>query len=76
MEYYYQKKILQMNGGCRIMKVGFGGGIIVGALLGATISIMAEENFNFNRCIKAMNRAGRNISRCTGRLISSINRMI
>lgn len=58
------------------MRVGFGGGIIIGALIGAAVSLMAEENFNINRSIRAMNRAGRNISRCTGRLISSIYRMM
>jgi len=58
------------------MRVGFGGGIIIGALIGAAVSLMAEENFNMNRSIRAMNRAGRNISRCTGRLISNISRMV
>jgi|BioPla2DNA2_1021312.scaffolds.fasta_scaffold43941_2 hypothetical protein len=58
------------------MRVGFGGGIIIGALVGAAVSLMAEENFNVNRSIRAMNRAGRNISRCTGRFISSLTRMV
>ena len=58
------------------MKVGFGGGVIVGALVGAAISLMAEENFNINRSLRAMNRAGRNISRSAGRIVSSISRMI
>jgi len=58
------------------MRVGFGGGIILGALIGAAVSLMAEENFNLNRSIRAMNRAGRNISRCTSRIVSSISRMV
>lgn len=58
------------------MRVGFGGGIVIGALVGAAVSLMAEENFNVNRSIRAMSRAGRNISRYTGRIVSSISRMV
>ena len=35
-----------------VMRVGFGGGIIIGALVGAAVSLMAEENFNVNRSIR------------------------
>lgn len=58
------------------MKVGFGGGILLGAMVGAAMSIMAEENFNVNRSMRAMSRAGRNISRYTSRLVSNISHMM
>jgi hypothetical protein len=58
------------------MRVGFGGGILVGAVLGTVVSLMAEENFNFNRSMRAMSRAGRNISRYTGRVVSTLSRII
>ena len=58
------------------MRVGFGGGIFLGALVGAAVSLMAEENFNFNRSVRAINRAGRNISRYTGRVVSTLSHMV
>ncbi len=58
------------------MRVGFGGGIFLGAMVGAAISLMAEENFRMDRSVKAMNRAGRNIGRCAGRAYMSLRHMI
>ena len=58
------------------MRVGFGGGIFLGALVGAAVSLMAEENFNFNRSVRAMNRAGRNISRYSGRVVSTLSHIM
>jgi len=58
------------------MKVGFGGGIIVGAMLGAAISLMAEENFKCDRSVRAMRRTGRNIGRCAEKAYMAIRHMI
>lgn len=58
------------------MKTGFSGGLILGAIMGAMLSIMAEENFKMDRSIKAMKRSGRNISRCAGRAYMSLRHMI
>lgn len=58
------------------MRVGFGGGIMIGAMVGAAISLLAEENFNFNRSMRAMNRAGRNISRYGRRVINTMSHMM
>lgn len=58
------------------MKRGFVGGVIIGAVMGATVSIMAEENFNMNRSAKAMKRAGRNIGKCAGRAYKTMCHMI
>ncbi len=63
------------NGG-RIMRVGFGGGIMIGAMVGAAISILAEENFNFNRSMRAMSRAGRNITRYGRRVMNTMSHMM
>ncbi len=58
------------------MKMGFGGGVFIGALLGTTLSIMANENFRMDRSWKAMNRAGKNIGRKAGRAFASIKHMM
>jgi hypothetical protein len=58
------------------MRRGFGGGIFLGALIGTTLSIMAEENFRLDRSWKAMNRAGKNIGRRAGKAYNSIRHMM
>lgn len=58
------------------MRSGFSGGILLGALVGAALSIMAEENFRWDRSVKAMGRAGRNIGRCAGRAYTSMRHML
>ncbi|NLU53081.1 MAG: hypothetical protein GXX10_09515 [Clostridiaceae bacterium] len=58
------------------MKSGFYGGIVLGALMGAAISLMAEENFKWDRSVRAMNRAGRNIGRCAGRVYRTVRHMM
>lgn len=58
------------------MRVGFGGGIFIGAMVGAALSIMAEENFRWDRSMRAMNRAGRNIGRFAGKAYMSMRHMI
>lgn len=58
------------------MRSGFGGGIILGAIVGAAVSIMAEENFKWDRSVRAMNRAGRNIGRCAGRVYRQVRHMM
>ena len=58
------------------MKPGFGGGIIMGALIGAAFSIIAEENFRMDRSWRAMRRTGRNIGRCAGRAFMAMRHMI
>jgi hypothetical protein len=58
------------------MKVGFSGGVIIGAMLGAALSILAEENFRVDRSIRALNRAGKNIGRRAGKAIISLRHMI
>lgn len=56
------------------MKTGFGGGIFIGAIVGAALSFFAEENFKWDRSVRAMNRAGRNIGRMAGRTYMSMRR--
>lgn len=58
------------------MRMGFSGGMIIGAMVGAAISIMAEENFRLDRSIRTMKRTGRNIGRCAGRAYMSLRHMI
>ncbi|MGI6050328.1 MAG: hypothetical protein ACOYEI_05830 [Acetivibrionales bacterium] len=58
------------------MRKGFLGGVVFGAVMGATISIIAEENFKMDRSVKAMKRAGKNIGRCAGRAYSTMRHMI
>ncbi|MCX7774151.1 MAG: hypothetical protein N2376_13675 [Clostridia bacterium] len=58
------------------MKTGFSGGMIIGAMVGAAISLIAEENFRMDRSWKAMNRAGKNIGRMAGRTFMNIRHMI
>lgn len=58
------------------MRRGFSGGLFLGALIGTTLSFMAEENFRVDRTWKAMNKAGKNIGRKAGRMYSSIKHMI
>ncbi len=58
------------------MRKGFFGGVILGAVMGATMSLLAEENFRMDRSVKAMKRAGRNIGRCAGRAYTSMRHMM
>lgn len=58
------------------MRNGFGGGIIVGAIVGAALGLMAEENFRWDRSMKAMNRAGKNIGRCAGKAYVRMRHML
>ena len=58
------------------MRPGFGGGIIMGALIGAAFSIIAEENFRMDRSFRAMKRTGRNIGRCATRAYMAMRHMI
>jgi len=58
------------------MKPGFSCGIIMGAVIGAAFSIMAEENFRMDRSWRAMKRTGRNIGRCCGRALMSMRHII
>ncbi|NLM72727.1 MAG: hypothetical protein GX184_01660 [Clostridiaceae bacterium] len=58
------------------MRTGFGGGMLLGVMMGAALSIMAEENFKWDRSLKAMNRAGRNIGRRAGRAYMAIRHMM
>ena len=58
------------------MKPGFGSGIIMGAMIGAVFSIIAEENFRMDRSWRAMRRTGRNIGRCAGRAFMTMRHMI
>ena len=58
------------------MRSGFGGGMFLGAMVGAALSFMAEENFRVDRSFRAMNRAGKNIGRCAGRAYMSMRHMI
>lgn len=58
------------------MRVGFGGGVFLGAVMGAALSLMAEENFRMDRSIRALNRAGRNIGRRAGKAYMMIRHMI
>lgn len=58
------------------MKMGFSGGMILGAMVGAAFSLMAEENFRMDRSVRAMKRTGRNIGRCAGRAYMSLRHML
>ncbi len=58
------------------MRGRFGGGMLLGVMMGAALSIMAEENFRWDRSIRAMNRAGRNIGRRAGRAYMAIKHML
>lgn len=58
------------------MRVGFSGGMFLGAMVGAAISLMAEENFRMDRSWRAMNRAGRNIGRFAGKAYMSMRHML
>ncbi len=58
------------------MRAGFGGGIVIGAMIGAAFSLMAEENFRMDRSFRAMKRTGRNIGRCAGKAYMAMRHMI
>lgn len=58
------------------MRTGFGGGIVIGAMIGAAFSLMAEENFKIDRSVRAMKRTGRNIGRCAGKAYMAMRHMI
>jgi hypothetical protein len=58
------------------MRMRFGGGVFLGAMVGAALSLMAEENFRMDRSMKAMNRAGRNIGRFAGKAYMSMRHML
>ncbi|MGI6621598.1 MAG: hypothetical protein GX227_08975 [Clostridiaceae bacterium] len=58
------------------MRAGFGGGMLLGVMIGAAFSLMAEENFKMDRSIRAMKRTGRNIGRCAGRAYMAMRHMI
>ncbi len=55
------------------MKIGFSGGMIIGAVVGAAVSMLAEDNFNVNRSIRRMGRTGKTISRYAGRMANNIS---
>ncbi|MGI6086220.1 MAG: hypothetical protein ACOYIF_12460 [Acetivibrionales bacterium] len=58
------------------MRMGFGSGVFLGAMVGAAFSLIAEENFRMNNSIRAMKRTGRNIGRCAGRAFMAMRHMI
>ncbi len=58
------------------MRMGFGSGIFLGAMVGAAFSLMAEENFRMDRSFRTMKRTGRNIGRCAGRAYMAMRHMI
>jgi hypothetical protein len=58
------------------MKMGFGSGVFLGAMVGAAFSLMAEENFRMDHSMRAMRRTGRNIRRCAGRAFMAMRHMI
>jgi len=58
------------------MRRGFGGGMILGVMMGAALSILAEENFRLDRSMRALNRAGRNIGRRINRAYMSVRHML
>ena len=58
------------------MKMGFSGGIIMGAMIGAAFSLMAEENFRMDRSFRTMKRTGRNLGRCAGKAYMAMRHMI
>lgn len=58
------------------MKMGFGSGVFLGAMVGAAFSLMAEENFRMDRSVRAMKRTGRNIGRCATRAYMAMRHMI
>ncbi len=58
------------------MKMGFGSGVFLGAMVGAAFSLMAEENFRMDRSVRAMKRTGRNIGRCAGKAYMAMRHMI
>ena len=58
------------------MRAGFGGGMLLGVVIGAAFSLMAEENFRMDRSFRAMKRTGRNIGRCAEKAYMAIKHMI
>mgnify|MGYP001204889405 FL=1 len=58
------------------MRMGFGSGVFLGAMVGAAFSLMAEENFRMDRSVRAMKRTGRNIGRCAGKAYMAMRHMI
>ncbi|HHY64259.1 MAG TPA: hypothetical protein GX501_04360 [Clostridiaceae bacterium] len=58
------------------MRAGFGGGLIIGAVIGAAFSLMAEENFRWDRSVRAMKRTGRNIGRCCEKAYMAVKHMM
>lgn len=58
------------------MRARFSGGILIGAMVGAALSLMAEENFRWDRSVRAMSRAGRNIGRHAERAYMSVRHML
>ena len=58
------------------MKKRVCGGMLFGVMMGAALSIFAEENFRVDRSIRAMNRAGRNISRRVNKIYMSVKHML
>jgi hypothetical protein len=58
------------------MKSGFSGGVLIGVVLGAALSIMADEEFRLDRSVRHMSRVGRKLGRCCGRAYTSMRHMI
>lgn len=58
------------------MRSGLCGGVLLGVVLGAALSIMADENFRLDRSVRHATRVGRKIGRCCGRAYTSVRHMI
>lgn len=58
------------------MRSGFTSGIIIGGIVGATMSMIANQDININKIGKRMVRVGRNVCRKSRRMISDITGMM
>ncbi len=58
------------------MRSGFTSGMIIGGIVGATMSMIANHDIDINKTRKRMMRVGRNVYRRSRRMISDITGMI
>lgn len=58
------------------MKSGFTSGIIIGGIIGAAMSMIANDDIDVNKTRKRMMRVGRNVCRKSRRMISDIAGMM
>ncbi|NLM10525.1 MAG: hypothetical protein GX213_07085 [Clostridiaceae bacterium] len=58
------------------MKTGFTSGIVIGGIVGATMSMMLNGDINMKRTRRRIMRMGRDVYRRSRRIVSDISNMM